>query len=1046
MAHAIFDAIENGNLAEVKKQLTTDPGAALSHDDKSGFGGTPLHAAVNLGFYDIAEELINPTISGATKANINAQDNFGKAPIIALLNNYQGQNPENLPKILGLLLENGAELDINTLGNLKQSADELFKDVKWMGTISDADKTKRKEDSKKEINGKIAEHIFRLIDHISTREPELKAITEPEYINAVNEADADKKTPLLHAIDKSNEKSINILLNNGAEINTKDNKGNTAVMYAAEKTEKILNIILAKNPNIDEKNNDDKTALYIAVENKKYKISQKLIDAGANTDIKCGPNEETALICASKNNLNSALIKRIISKSTDLAITDKNGLSAIHYAIDNDNKDITKEIITKGIDPNTATFPKTNSREEMPLLAYAVIQGKKDIVEVLLENGANPNIEIPGTKRTVLTKATEDNNNQIVELLLLAGADLHAKDKDGKKASDYAAGTPTKNLTDGANRIAQGIFTEIDKDKPEDIKTFIDGAKWTLNTEQDSPGKHTTLTYALANNKLNAYLKLLEMGADVNKKNKDENTPLMEAVKTGNEKTVEETLKYNPNIDEKNNAGNTALILAISPAKSPAIVEMLLRAGADITIENNASLTAKDIADTLPDGPVKTQILDLLKEADELANSGLNTDVTVSETSPTPPDPNAEKDKDWAKRVFNNLGPYKGNETLYSQVLTKENKTRYEFGDLKHSWLNQDENIVNFDKTSKSTDDNLKPSSKIWKEKNSKKIFVEHENGKNGVTKPELTAIIMTEAESHPKGFNLNLENPSEGTIINALQIIDEAENTNFAAINARIQELEDDYKALDPTIWGQFKKNIKGITGGNWGTAALTLKNALANLFKDMADKIKNNGQDSEPDKKARIKILEQKINSFQYDIDKASKIQGKVKALKLDGKYYSIAKLRRIADKMITQRKNEAENVEVKNTNEYIKNNIDDLVKKITDRNGQNPKKLKQQIENLLNSHTETLEYDLDLIAGFNIADEIAAGRRSDDETYELREAYDKLLRKDIYKSIAKSLMGNASKEDLKDRMKKLYGRLNDTELQNIIDKEFNDSQNVR
>ncbi len=86
--------------------------------------------------------------------------------------------------------------------------------------------------------------------------------------------------------------------------------------------------------------------------------------------------------------------------------------------------------------------------------------------------------------------------------------------------------------------------------------------------------------------------RLIAVGANVNTKDEYGNTPLHNAVSRGNQKAINMLIRKHANINAQSNAGNTPLMLAM---QKPAIVKILLEAGADPSIRNISKDTASDM-------------------------------------------------------------------------------------------------------------------------------------------------------------------------------------------------------------------------------------------------------------------------------------------------------------------------------------------------------------------------------------------------------------------------------------------------------------------
>lgn len=163
------------------------------------------------------------------------------------------------------------------------------------------------------------------------------------------------------------------------------------------------------------------------------------------------------LITAVRNG-NVNLVRRLIPH-VNLDVQDRNGFTALMYAVRSNNAEITRLLLVNGANPNieningnTAIFLTNNyticflllryraevnirNRDyDTPLTSGFITYNK---VDLLLRYGADPN-ERNGFGVPILILATQDDNLAVVELLLQAGADPNLEDEDGMTALDYA--------------------------------------------------------------------------------------------------------------------------------------------------------------------------------------------------------------------------------------------------------------------------------------------------------------------------------------------------------------------------------------------------------------------------------------------------------------------------------------------------------------------------------------------------------------------------------------------------------------------------------
>jgi len=160
----------------------------------------------------------------------------------------------------------------------------------------------------------------------------------------------------------------------------------------------------------------------------------------------------------------------------------------------------------------------------------------------------------------------------VVGLLLYAGADLNAKDKDGKTALMYAA----------ENGHADAVRSLLDKGADVNAK---DNGGWTAKD------------WALYNNKSNVVPILEEAEKRLTSTataSKSENK-LIDAAGSGDVSSVQTLLNKGANIELKNEYGYTALMYAAYYGHAD-VVRFLLNKGADVNAKDTYGRTALSLA------------------------------------------------------------------------------------------------------------------------------------------------------------------------------------------------------------------------------------------------------------------------------------------------------------------------------------------------------------------------------------------------------------------------------------------------------------------
>ncbi|XP_038387984.1 putative ankyrin repeat domain-containing protein 26-like protein isoform X8 [Canis lupus familiaris] len=98
----------------------------------------------------------------------------------------------------------------------------------------------------------------------------------------LNLCDGEDRTALVKAIQCQEEACVTLLLEHGADPKVKDNKGNTALHYAAhEGIVSIAEKLLLQNANIEAKNTDGLTPVLVALNENKEQMVKFLVGKGA---------------------------------------------------------------------------------------------------------------------------------------------------------------------------------------------------------------------------------------------------------------------------------------------------------------------------------------------------------------------------------------------------------------------------------------------------------------------------------------------------------------------------------------------------------------------------------------------------------------------------------------------------------------------------------------------------------------------------------------------------------------------------------------------
>jgi ankyrin repeat protein len=194
--------------------------------------------------------------------------------------------------------------------------------------------------------------------------------------------------------------------------------------------------------------------------------------------------------------------------------------------------------------------PITYGEHSITPLHKAAERGQPEIVKYLLGKGANPNARASDDGGTALMAGVMSANDDVVRMLLAAGADVKPRDNRGNSA--FSAAVFGARLEIGDQLLAKGADpNEADPSNgitpllgaasmggEETIRWLVEkGAKVNKVTQLEYGGSTALTTAARVGNAANVKL-LLELGADPRLKMKSGATALSNAEESGDAETI----------------------------------------------------------------------------------------------------------------------------------------------------------------------------------------------------------------------------------------------------------------------------------------------------------------------------------------------------------------------------------------------------------------------------------------------------------------------------------------------------------------------------
>ena len=374
--------------------------------------------------------------------------------------------------------------------------------------------------------------------------------------------DISSSTAMQEAVYSGKVEAAILLLQAGADPNSRNSSGNTAlhlVMPEASRS-KLFNELITAGANPNLKDNYGETPLHIAARiGMDDDILDQLLKSGADINER-NKKGQTPLILAIERN-QTQQVDFLINHGADIHAEDKSGESAFIHSLGM-GLPMVEHVVTE---KNSAD---RDSKGSTPLHLAVSHRASTDIIYYLVEKNSLINTR-DKLGNTPLHIAVEKNYREAGEILIANNADIFYANLNGDSPLKFAM-------------------------------TLGDGREdWMINSQtisaKDGAG-NTPLHLAAEWQIVPMMLYLLDKGADINARNANNETPLFNAVKSDSPSALKTLLKNGTSkradIDARDFLGNTILHAAVrwSAYKS---ADFILSNDAD---EYTKLLNAKNLA------------------------------------------------------------------------------------------------------------------------------------------------------------------------------------------------------------------------------------------------------------------------------------------------------------------------------------------------------------------------------------------------------------------------------------------------------------------
>ncbi|KIW63768.1 hypothetical protein PV04_08746 [Phialophora macrospora] len=362
--------------------------------------------------------------------------------------------------------------------------------------------------------------------------------------------DHDNSYPFHNAARAGHIEVIKIFLENAWDVNQINASSQTLLHLACWSPDPLalVDLLLDADPDVNAKDDDLETPLSYTARSGTADVAKALLKVGANINSK-DKYDSTPLFRAS-NAGNVDVVKELLGwePAPDLNIQNKErGWTALHAAYD--NPEVTRLLLAAGASSSV------NDNDGDPPMLLSIIYGYSEVfkcyLKVALENHGVGGESISAAVRC----AIEEGREEILQLLIEHGADVHAENERGTTALHVAA-------HEGRFDLLQMLIER--------------GA----NVHKISEHRGSALMAAAQASALDCVKLLLESGAEVNAEGGRYHSALQAAAVAGDPEVIKVLLEHKADPNMVGGEFGTALLAASSTSNTEPI-HLLLEAGAD---------------------------------------------------------------------------------------------------------------------------------------------------------------------------------------------------------------------------------------------------------------------------------------------------------------------------------------------------------------------------------------------------------------------------------------------------------------------------------
>jgi ankyrin repeat protein len=241
----------------------------------------------------------------------------------------------------------------------------------------------------------------------------------------VNSKQREYGSALAAAAAIGNTEIVELLLDRGADINMKGKYGSPLDSAAHRRQWEVLKLLLDRGADINAVGGYYGSTLQAASTTGDTEMVELLLDQGADVNLEGGEHGSALAAAAHRGDIET--VKILLGRGANINIRGKHG-PPINVAADSEHWEVVELLMDRGADINVTEPGYRNISLLGAALGGHDLRGKgSSMAKLLLEKGADPNSLAGAYHGSALGAAATKGNRELVELFLSKGADVNIK-------------------------------------------------------------------------------------------------------------------------------------------------------------------------------------------------------------------------------------------------------------------------------------------------------------------------------------------------------------------------------------------------------------------------------------------------------------------------------------------------------------------------------------------------------------------------------------------------------------------------------------------